>query len=148
MGNMWRPINTLQPTQNGWHFSDIFQCIFLNENVWILTTIWLKFVPNWQKCSIVSDNGLAVNRQQAIIWTNEGLSWWLIYASLGLNEIITYQSQRVNQQHHHCKSLEDHVDWLVQERLNSIANALELCLSCTNPSIWSYAKLQVEYSGS
>ena len=26
-------------------------------------------------------------------------------------------------------------DGLVQERPNSIANALELCLSCTNPSI-------------
>ena len=28
-----------------------------------------------------------------------------------------------------------YVDGLVQERRNSIANALELCLSCTNPSI-------------
>ena len=31
----------------------------------------------------------------------------------------------------------DHVDGLVQERRNSIANALELRLSCTNPSIYS-----------
>ena len=30
-----------------------------------------------------------------------------------------------------------HIDWLVQERRNSIANALELRLSCTNPSIYS-----------
>ena len=29
-----------------------------------------------------------------------------------------------------------HIDGLVQERHNSIANALELRLSCTNPSIW------------
>ena len=29
-----------------------------------------------------------------------------------------------------------YVDKLVQERHNSIANALELCLSCTNPSMW------------
>ena len=28
-----------------------------------------------------------------------------------------------------------HIDGLVQERCNSIANALELCLPCTNPSI-------------
>ena len=27
-------------------------------------------------------------------------------------------------------------DGLVQERRNSIADALELCLSCTNPSSW------------
>ena len=30
----------------------------------------------------------------------------------------------------------NHVDGLVQERRNSIANALELRLSCTNPSMW------------
>ena len=29
-----------------------------------------------------------------------------------------------------------HIDGLVQERQNSIANALELCLSCTKSSIW------------
>ena len=29
-----------------------------------------------------------------------------------------------------------HIDGLVQERCNSIANALEVRLSCTNPSIW------------
>ena len=29
-----------------------------------------------------------------------------------------------------------YVDKLVQKRHNSIANALELCLSCTNPSMW------------
>ena len=39
-------INTLRPIQNGQHFpDDIFQCIFLNENIWIWNTIWLKFVP-------------------------------------------------------------------------------------------------------
>ena len=29
-----------------------------------------------------------------------------------------------------------HIDGLVQERCNSIANTLELCLSCTNTSTW------------
>ena len=29
-----------------------------------------------------------------------------------------------------------HIDGLVQERRNSIANALKLRLSCINPSIW------------
>ena len=39
-------INTLRPRQNGRHFaSDIFKCIFLNENVWILFKICLTFVP-------------------------------------------------------------------------------------------------------
>ena len=38
--------NTLMLRQNGHHFSDdIFKCIFLNEKVWILIKISLKFVP-------------------------------------------------------------------------------------------------------
>ena len=38
--------NTLRPRQNGRHFpDDIFQWIFLNENVWISINISLKFVP-------------------------------------------------------------------------------------------------------
>ena len=41
-------INTLRLRQNGHHFSDdIFRCIFLKENIWILNTIWLNFL-NWQ----------------------------------------------------------------------------------------------------
>ena len=32
-----------------------------------------------------SDNGLAPARWQAIIWTNDGLVYWCIYASLNLN---------------------------------------------------------------
>ena len=38
--------NTLRPRQNGRHFvDDVFKCIFLNENMWILLKISLKFVP-------------------------------------------------------------------------------------------------------
>ena len=38
-------VNTLRPRQNGRHSTDdIFKCIFLNENVWILLKISLKFV--------------------------------------------------------------------------------------------------------
>ena len=41
-----RSINTLRPRQNGRHFADdMFKCIFLNENLWILIIISLKFVP-------------------------------------------------------------------------------------------------------
>ena len=38
-----------------------------------------------------------------------------------------------------------HINGLVQKRRNSIANALELCLSCTNPSIFELHLLQVFY---
>ena len=37
--------NSLRPRQNGRHFADMFKCIFLNENVWILVEISLTFVP-------------------------------------------------------------------------------------------------------
>ena len=38
--------NTLRSGQNGRHFTDdIFKCICLNENIWILINISLKFVP-------------------------------------------------------------------------------------------------------
>ena len=35
------------------------------------------------------------------------------------------------------------IDGLVQERRNSTANALELRLSCTNPSIWGIPNVQM-----
>ena len=41
-----QPFNTLGPRQNGHYFPDnIFNCIFLNENVWISVKISLNFVP-------------------------------------------------------------------------------------------------------
>ena len=47
---LWDPphcsINTLRPIQNGRHSpDDIFSSIFLNEKVWTLIKISLKFVP-------------------------------------------------------------------------------------------------------
>ena len=38
-------LNTLRPRQVGCQFLDIFKCIFMNENIWILIEISLKFVP-------------------------------------------------------------------------------------------------------
>ena len=39
-------IDTLRPRQDRRHFADdIFKCIFLNEEAWILIKISLKFVP-------------------------------------------------------------------------------------------------------
>ena len=55
-------------------FPNIFKCIFLNEKVWSLIDILLKFVPRvkLQYSSTGSDNVLAPTRRQAIIWTNDG----------------------------------------------------------------------------
>ena len=45
------------------------------------------FRPKGQYALIGSDNGLAPNRRQAIIWTNDGIVYWRIYASPGHNEL-------------------------------------------------------------
>ena len=51
-----------------------FKCIFLNKNVWIpikkITEVCSKG-SNYQHPSTGSDNGLALSRRQAIIWTND-----------------------------------------------------------------------------
>ena len=44
----------------------------LNENVWVTIKIPLKFVLKGSTNSIGSDNGLALTRQQSIVWTNDG----------------------------------------------------------------------------
>ena len=41
----------------------------------------------WQQASISSDNGVAPSRRQAIMWTNDGIYYWPIYASFRLNEL-------------------------------------------------------------
>ena len=73
------------------HFADdIFKHIYLNENHFISVEFSLKIFSwgsNYQYTSIGSDNGLALNRRQAIIWTKGGLVYWHMYASLGLNEL-------------------------------------------------------------
>ena len=79
-----RTINTLRPKQNVRHFADdIFRCILFNK--------WY----NWQYISIGSGNGLALNRGQAITWTNDDSIQWPIYASPGLNE-LRYMIHNIN----------------------------------------------------
>ena len=49
----------------------------------ILQTI----LSNWQYTSIGLDNGLVPIRWQTIIWADDGLVYWRIYASLDLDEL-------------------------------------------------------------
>ena len=51
---------------------------------WIEIRSWLY---NQKFTNIGSDNGLAPNRRQAIIWTNDGLDQWRIYALISLHEL-------------------------------------------------------------
>ena len=72
--------------RNGIHFPDnIFQCIFLNENVWILNTIWLKFVPEVQLTMIQHWFRKWLGAYQA---TSHYLNqWWSGLVILGLNKL-------------------------------------------------------------
>ena len=55
---------------------DEMAAILLNENFRILYTISPKYVPlgsSWHYGNIGSDNGLAPNSLQTIIWSNVGM---------------------------------------------------------------------------
>ena len=80
------PKLTLRARQDGHHFADdIFKCIIANENFCISNKISLKYVP-WgltdNKPSLVQIMGCCRKRRWAIIWTNDGIVYWRIYASL------------------------------------------------------------------
>ena len=85
-----RWVITLRPRQ----MSDSSQTIFSNAFSWVQTFDFQNHFmeicslgSNWQHVIIGSDNGLAQNRRQAIIWTNDGLVNMRIYASLSLKEL-------------------------------------------------------------
>ena len=65
----------MEPRQNGRHFpDDILKHIFLNEIIWISIKISLKFDAKGpiNKIRAYLDNGLALDRRQAIVWNNDG----------------------------------------------------------------------------
>ena len=71
-------------------FRQHFQTNFLE---WKLSYFYSNFTEicsqgsNYHYANIGSDDGLAPNRRQAIIWNNAGLVYWRIYVSLDLNEL-------------------------------------------------------------
>ena len=77
-------MNTLRPRQHVRHLADdIFK--FLNENIWISIAVSLMFNP---KDAINNNLTLGQTRRQVIIWTNDVIIYWRIYASLGPSELI------------------------------------------------------------
>ena len=72
--------NTLPQTFSKNIYSNGYYCILIH--------ISSKFVLKGLTIRLNSVNGLASNRRQTIIGTNDGLIYWLIYASLQLNEFM------------------------------------------------------------
>ena len=102
-------VNTLRPQQHIQHFvDDIFKCTSLKESCYILIQILLKIVC---KSSIDSMSALVHIITQCQTGSRPLpkplLNHWVFM----------------------------HIDGLLQDCSNSIANALELLQSCTNPSI-------------
>ena len=63
--------------------------------------------------------------------------WHFISSPLKWDEEnLIWKSYLLNTIEHHYYTVKHNVDRLVQERRNSIANALELRFSCTKPSTW------------
>ena len=86
----FRPISEMLNTlrQNCHHFADdIFKCISFQVHFleWKLLNFKGNFTEifslgfNWQYGSIGSNNALAPNRRQVIIWTNDDLGYWRAY---------------------------------------------------------------------
>ena len=75
----------------------ISQTIFSYAFSWMKNfALWFKFLYSLfarVQLTITQhwfDNGLALDRQQAIIWTNADLIHWRIYAALGWDELTQY----------------------------------------------------------
>ena len=87
-------INSSPPGQNGRHFpDDIFKCIFLDENAWISIKISLKFVPKDPINNIPAlvQQWLGTDQATSHYLNQWWLGYWLIYASLVLNELTVGQ---------------------------------------------------------
>ena len=73
--NMEEYVNQIKPEQSHQHFANnIFKCIFLKDNFCILIQRLNKYLY-----SISSDNGLVLDRHQAIIWTNGDAVYLSLY---------------------------------------------------------------------
>ena len=78
----------------------IFSKAFSSMKIFVF---WLKFHRSlYLRVYLIDNNlvlvriiGLAPNRRQVITWTNDGLFYRRIYASLGLIEIISVKSPKV-----------------------------------------------------
>ena len=66
-----------------------FWYAFWGHNISVLwfTFNWNLFQGSYQNANIGWDNGFMLKGQQAIIWINDCLVYWCIYASLGLNKL-------------------------------------------------------------
>ena len=75
---------------NGHHFPDVFKCIFVSENAWIIITISLKFIPKGPIWNIPALAQIMTRRWPGDKPLSEAMMvrFPTQICSLGLNELI------------------------------------------------------------
>ena len=118
-------VNPSRPRQTGSHFSDdIFKCIFLNKNIWILIIILLNFVPKGP-----------INNIPALVQ----ITAWRCSGDEPLSESMMVRSLMhiCFTQHQWVNALENFfsINWSFNEAKDGTTNTnkVELHLPCTNP---------------
>ena len=83
----------LRPDQNGCHFADnIFNCIFLNEDIWILHKFPLKCVPGG-----LMDNKSALFQAMAWHWQdNIGEPWGVCFQYSSVHNTAFFSPRNLN----------------------------------------------------
>ena len=91
-----RQISTFTPRNCSHLTDDISKGTFLNGNIWTLIEIslWLFLCVLKTMSQHFSDNSLAPNWCQTVIWTNDGSIHWPIYVSHDLNKLRPEQFGR------------------------------------------------------
>ena len=130
-------------------FSNVFFVWKLLYFDWNFTEISSKS-PIHNNAGIGWDNGLAPNRWQAIIWTNDGLVYCCIYESLGLDEIQTQFQQLKGLVHEIAGYFADFDDdgLLNENELESLFNAEVSHLLLDGGQLWLAEWLSVARLGS
>ena len=81
----------------------IYEIIFLNENCYILIQMSSKLFTGYRLTMGQHCLRKWLGAEQNIIWTNDGLIYWRMYTSLGLDELNTI-TQSHTQELRHCGS--------------------------------------------
>ena len=121
-------------------FPSAFSWTKLSYLYWNFTDICFEG-SNYQYTSIGSDDGLLLNRWQAIIWTSASLVFKWIYASIGLNESALFSltwfqwmGQRELQDGQYVNNTQDTVVWAVRPK--ATRSACQTCALDNYQSPW------------
>ena len=103
--------------------------------------IWWKGLWRHQNSMIIQTPRLTTGWKAAVLVLTLFIGLWTTCARWSVLWIMIFLLCR-NVIHTWLKQNQEQINGLVQERCNTIANTLELHLSCTNPSRWICAEIK------